>query len=324
MSVESGLIPRKGYLLVIIAAMMWAVSGASGKFLFNQGVTPLQVVQLRVTLSAVFIFLFLLVRRPALLKVSRGDIIYFAVLGVTGMAMVMFTYFYTISKINVAVAILLQYLAPVYIAIYYVFIAPEKLTRLTLVAIALSVLGCYLAVGAYNFNLLALKWEGIVAGICAGLFYAWYAVYSERGMCRYDPWTVVFYALLFAALFWNIALPPLEAFRVPYSSVEWFWIFYIVLFGTAVPFSLYTMGISLIRSTRASVTATLEPIAAGFIAYIFLGELLEPLQILGGAAVIASVILLQTRREYDETTSTIMRKKGEHDRNTSTWIQPLD
>lgn len=324
MSVESGLIPRKGYLLVIIAAILWAVSGASGKFLFNRGITPLQVVQMRVTLSAIFIFLFLIVRRPALLRISRGDIVYFAILGITGLGMVMYTYFYTISKINVAVAILLQYLAPVFIAIYYAFIAPEKLTRVTLVAIVLSLLGCYLAVGAYNVDLLALNWHGIAAGIGAGLFYAWYAVYSERGMRRYDPWTVVFYAILFAAVFWNIAQPPLGAFMVSYSPVEWFWIIYIVVFGTAVPFSLYTMGISLIRSTRASVTATLEPIAAGIIAYIFLGELLEPLQMLGGAAVTASVIILQLRRECDETTSTLIRTKGAPGGNAPTCAQPSD
>ncbi len=289
---------------------MWAVSGTSGKFLFNQGVTPFQLVQLRVTLSAAFLFLFLL-RKPALLKISPRDIPYFALLGISGMAMVMFTYFYTISKINVAVAILLEYLAPVFIALFYGFTAPDKLTRVTLLAVLLSVCGCYLAVGAYNVDLLALNWQGIVVGIISGLSYAWYAICGERGMRRYDPWTVVFYAFLFASLFWNVALTPFGAFRNPYTGIQWFWIAYIVIFGTAVPYGLYTIGISLIRSTRASVTATLEPIAAAFIAWIFLGEFLDPLQMLGGALVITSVIILQIRREIDKTTSEIIRKKVE-------------
>ena len=75
--------------------------------------------------------------------------------------------------------------------------------------------------------------------VCA---YAWYAIYGERGMRRYDPWTVVFYAFLFASLFWNIALEPFGAFRVRYTGVQWFWVIYIVVFGTAVPYGLYTMG----------------------------------------------------------------------------------
>lgn len=308
---EAGLIPRKGYLLVIAAAILWAISGTAGKFLFSQGITPFQIVQLRVTLAAVFLFFLLLVMNPRLLKIPAREIFYFIVLGVTGLGMVQFTYFYTISKINVAVAILLQYLAPAFIAIYYAFIAPEKLTKVTLAAIAVSLVGCYLAVGAYNFDIFVLNRTGIIFGIVAGIFYAWYAVYGEKGMRRHDPWTVVFYATLFSAVFWNAALPPFTSFRVEYTGVQWFWIAYIVVLGTAVPFSLYTMGISLIRSTRATVTATLEPIAAAFIAYIFLGESLEPLQMLGGLLVIASVVLFQIKREYDETTSAIIRGKAE-------------
>lgn len=303
-----GLIPRKGYIYVIIAALLWAASGASGKFLFNRGITPYELVQLRVTLSALCLFVFLLAFKPRLLKICRNNILYFAVLGISGMAVVQFTYFYTISRINVAVAILLQYLAPIFIAAWYAFAAPEKLTRKTLIGVIVSVAGCYLAVGAYSVDLLAQNRVGILVGIAAGLSYGWYAIYSERGMCRYDPWTVVFYALAFAALSWNIAISPLEAFTRSYNAVEWFWILYIVVFGTVVPYGLYSSGISLVRSTRASVAATLEPIAAGFLAFFFLGETLAPLQIIGCLLVISSVILLQIRPECDATTASILRQ----------------
>jgi drug/metabolite transporter, DME family len=249
MAGDQGLIPRKGYLYVVAAAVMWAVSGTSGKFLFHQGVAPIDLVQLRITLSAVFLFFLLLAVKPVLLKISPRDLLYFAVLGVTGLALVQFAYFYSISKINVAVAILLEYLAPVFIAIYYAFVAPEKLTRITLLAISVSVAGCYLVVGAYNFNLLALNWQGIAGGILAGAAYAWYSLYCERGMRKYDPWTVVFYATLFAAIFWNVALSPFESMKASYTGVQWFWIAYIVIFGTAVPFAFFSVGVSLIRST---------------------------------------------------------------------------
>jgi drug/metabolite transporter (DMT)-like permease len=310
MTGDQGLIPRKGYLYVILAAIMWAVSGTSGKFLFHQGITPFDLVQLRVTFSTVFLFLLFLAVKPALLKISPRDLIYFAILGVTGMALVQFAYFYSISKISVAVAILLEYLAPVFIAIYYAFVAPEKLTRITLLAISVSVAGCYLVVGAYNVDLLALNWQGIATGVLAGAAYAWYSLYTERGMRKYDPWTVVFYATLFAAIFWNTAFSPFESIRASYTGVQWFWIIYSVIFGTAVPFAFFSVGISLIRSTRASVTATLEPIAAAFIAFFFLDESLEGLQILGGILAITSVILLQIRREYDDNTSAIIRKNS--------------
>jgi drug/metabolite transporter (DMT)-like permease len=79
--------------------------------------------------------------------------------------------------------------------------------------------------------------------------------------------------------------------------------------GTAIPFGLYFVGINYIRSTRASITATLEPISAGFIAYLFLGEILEPLQILGGVLVIAAIVLLQLQSEQDELTPELIRAR---------------
>jgi drug/metabolite transporter (DMT)-like permease len=309
MNQGTSVIPRMGYLYVVIAALLWAVSGVSGKFLFQRGVTPMELVQLRVTLASAILFVWLFFAHRERLRIARRDILYFVVLGAIGMATLQFTYFYAISKINVAVAILLEYLAPAFIAIHAVVFAKERLTRMTLTALGGSLAGCYLAVGAYNFNLLAMNWQGIVAGIIAAISYAWYAVHGERGMRRYDPWTVLFYALLFAGVCWNIVFPPLSAFRYAYSPIEWVWILYIGVFGTAIPFGLYSKGISLIRATRASVTATLEPIAAGFISFFFLGERLQPLQIVGCVLVIASILLLQVRKEYDDNTAALIRAR---------------
>ncbi len=304
-------VPRRGYLYVILAAVFWAVSGSAGKYLFQQGVTPYQVVQMRVTLAATLLFLWLLLRDRRKLQVRPRDLIYFLILGVTGLAMVQFTYFYTISKIKVAAAILLEYLAPVLIAIYSVTIARERLTWPTVIAVTGATLGCYLVVGGYNLDLFNMNKAGLLSGLASAVSFAWYSIYGEHGMRRYSPWTVVFYAFFFAALFWNIAHPPLEAFRHSYSPIEWVWILYIAILGTLIPFGLYFQGINLIRSTRASITATLEPITAGFVSYFFLGETLEGLQITGGFLVIAAVILLQIRREFDDATPEILRTRQE-------------
>jgi drug/metabolite transporter (DMT)-like permease len=116
-------------------------------------------------------------------------------------------------------------------------------------------------------------------------------------MRRYSHWTVLLYALLFAALIWNLLHPPLEALWHPYSATEWFWILFIAIVGTILPFGLYFKGVLLIRAGHASITATLEPISAGFIAYLFLGETMVPVQIVGGVLVVVSVVLLQMQGE---------------------------
>jgi len=240
--------------------------------------------------------MWLLLRNPSLLKIDRRDILYFTVLGTFGMGACQFAYLFAISKINVAAAILLQYMAPSFIAAHAVIFARDKLSLPTIMALLGATFGCYLVVGAYNLDVLAMNIAGIVSGFLSAISFAWYSIHGEYGMRRYNPLTVLFYAMVFAALMWNILHPPLEAFFHPYNVVQWGWIVYIGVMGTLVPFGLYLEGINLIRSTRASITATLEPITAGVISFIFLNEIMEPLQIAGGVLVIASIIILQIKQ----------------------------
>ena len=154
---------------------------------------------------------------------------------------------------------------------------------------------------------------GIISGLLSALTFAWYAIHGEYGMRRYNPWTVLFYALFVGAIVWNILHPPLEAFMHTYSRVQWIWILYIGVMGTLIPFGLFLEGINLIRSTRASITATLEPITAGIISYIFLNEILEIPQITGGVIVIVSIILLQLNQEQDDKAPSVIRAKSHKD-----------
>ncbi len=245
------------------------------------------------------------------MRIKRGDILYFAIFGTIGMGACQFTYLFAISKINTAAAILLQYLAPSFIAVYSVIFTKDKLSMPTVFALLGATAGCYLVVGAYNLQFLALNMAGVISGILSAVAFAWYSIHGEYGMRRYDPWTVLFYAMLFAAIIWNIIQPPLEAFFHPYSIKEWGLILYVGIMGTLLPFGLYLKGVNVIRSTRASITATLEPITAGIVSFFFLSEILEPLQVTGGVLVIISIIVLQVKQEHDEKTPALLRAKKE-------------
>ena len=312
-SAKASPLPRIGYFYASAAAILWAISGAAAKFLFQNGVTPFQLVQMRLTIAAAGVLLFLLLRHPALLRIARSDIIYFAVFGCIGMAGVQFTYLFAISKIHVAVAILLQYLAPALIALHAVVFFRDRLKPATVMALVGAMAGCYLVVGAYNLNVLALNFLGIISGLLSAVAFAWYSIQGEYGMRTYSPWTVLFYAMFFGALTWNVFHPPLEGFMHAWSPVVWAWTMFIGIFGTLVPFGLYLQGINLIRSTRASITATLEPITAGVLSFLFLNEIMEFWQVLGAVLVIFSVVMLQLNQEYDEKAPAMMRTH--HDPN---------
>ena len=284
---------RFGYLYVALAAILFAISGTSAKFLFNDGITAFQLIQMRTTLAFVGLMIWLCLRYPTLLKISIKSLPYFFGLGVFGIGSAQFFYLLAISKINVAAAILLHYTGPVFVALYVVFVQRQKLRINSTLAILGTLIGCFLVVGAYNLQIFALNRVGITAGILAAVSFAVYSILSDYGMRKYTPWTVLLYGLLFAALTWNILHPPLEAFLHRYSVVQWGWIVFIGIGGTIFPFGLYFEGINRIQPTHASITATLEPISAGVIAAVFLGEVMAPLQMIGGLIVIGSIILLQ-------------------------------
>ncbi|MBW1981334.1 MAG: EamA family transporter [Deltaproteobacteria bacterium] len=299
----------KGYLCVIAAAVMWASSGTVGKALFAGRVTPLDVVQVRATFSSLLLALFFALRARHLFRIRKKDIAFFVLLGAVVMALVQLTYFTAISKIQVAAAILLQYLAPIMVALYAICFWKERLTITKISSLCLAFAGCYLVVGGYNLHLLQMNRLGILWGVASAVCYATYTLLGERGMHRYSPWTVLFYALFFSAISWHILYPPFYYLRAGFSLNQWTGLLYIAVFGTAIPFGLYFVGINYIRSTRAAITATLEPISAGFIAYAFLGESLQPLQIAGGILVITAIVLLQMGKEQDTLTPELIRSR---------------
>lgn len=289
-------VSRDGYFWVVFAALLWGVSGTAAKFLFNAGITSLELVQLRLTVGSVALALWFAVFDPRVFLIQRRDIPYFLIIGFGAMAITQFTYLLAISKIQVAVAILLQYMAPSVIALYTVLVARQRLSRPVLVAVALAAVGCYLVVGAFQVDILSMNRVGVLSGLLSAVSFAWYSLQGEYGMRKYGSWTVLFYAFVFAALAWNIFYPPLRAFARELSPTQWGCVFYIAVFGTALPFGFYLKGVRLIRSARASITATLEPITAGVVAFAFLGEIMSPLQIFGGLLVLSSIALLQWPR----------------------------
>jgi drug/metabolite transporter (DMT)-like permease len=286
--------PRFGYVLVGVAAALWAASGTVAKLLFQDGLSPLDLVQLRTTVAAgVLVAWLIVIRRPGL-RIRREDVVHFVLLGAV-LGMTQFTYLFAISKIPVAAAILLQYQAPVLVALYALLFSAQKMTSLIAASLVSAVLGCYLMVGGYQMDMSGMNVQGVASGLVSAVGFAAYSVRSEQGMRTYEPMTVVCYAMVFAALFWNALQPPLGAFLENHTLQVWMGILFVGVLGTVLPFGLYSAGIRIIGATRASITATLEPVTAGFIAYLLLGEVMETLQILGGMLVMVSVALLQSR-----------------------------
>ena len=300
-----------GYLYILIGTTLWGVSSVVAKSLFIIGLSPVELVQIRLTLATFTLLLILLVFDRNRIIIALKDLPYFSALGFIGVAGVQFTYYYTISKIHVGPAVLIQYLSPVWVALYAFIFQKEPFTKGKIVALFLALLGCYFTVGGYRTDLLRLNRSGIVSGLISSLFFSFYALYGEKGLKKYDPWTLILYGFGFGAVLYWILISPVRVITGGYSFKIWMAFLYIAIFSTLIPFGLYFKGIERVRATRANIAATWEPVVAGMTAYFVLGEVLFPLQVLGGIGVIAAIALLQTAKEKAAPSSPIeIRQKG--------------
>lgn len=293
---------RMGYLLASAAAAMWALNGSLARFLLHDGVGALRLAQLRSALSWVILVGFLAATRPELLRVERRDVPRLAFLGIGGLALVHATYFFAIDRLEIGVALTIQYLGPLLILIWLRVVHRRRLARGLWGAAALSLAGCFLVVRAYDVG--GLDWLGLGAAFAAAVTFAVSLVASERVGRRYRSVTTLAWAFGFATLFW-LVVQPLWTF--PYhrldSVANLALALGVAVVGTLLPFVAMVAAVRHIPASRAAVVATLEPVLAALFAWGIHGEGLSAVQIAGGLLVVAAVVWVQLQRAVGEEES---------------------
>lgn len=285
--------PTTGYLYIIAASCLWAVAGVAVKFFFNTtSIDPLTLVQFRVTLATAVVGAALAARRPGLLRLERGDIRFFALYGTLGLASTQFFYYVAIRESGVAVAIFLQFLAPVFSALYEMVILGRRGGPATGPVLALSLGGALLLVLGRGEGVRTTP-LGVVAGLAAALALAYYTVAGRRVLDRMSPWTLLFWGMAAASLFWAVIQPPWVALARPLGARDWGFFAYLAVFSTAIPFGLYLTGLRHVGPTTAILTGGLEPVWATGLAAIWLGEVPTAVQMVGCALILGAVVALQ-------------------------------
>jgi drug/metabolite transporter (DMT)-like permease len=282
---------RAGRWMVFAATVFWASTATLARFVFrDRHVPPLTVVELRLTIAALVLFAYLLARRPAALRIERRDYGYFLALGLLGVAAVQGSYYFTISKLGVGLAILVQYLAPTIIVTFQ--LARGRWVGWTMIAAVLCALaGTALLVGGVDQA--ALHAKPLYWGIAflSAFVFAFYIVYSKRGLERYPPETVLLYTFTIAAVFWAIVTPPWRILAAGYPAEMWGIFVLLGLFSTLVPFGLFYAGLRRLPAAETSVIATTEPLIAMVTASLFLHEQLLPMQLVGAGMVLLAALL---------------------------------
>ncbi len=276
---------------MLLAAICWGTTATLARSIFrDDGVPALTVVEVRLGFAATFLFLWLLIARRDALRVARQDFGYFIVLGLFGVAAVQGSYYYSIARLGVGLAILLQYVAPSLIVLWDM-LRGRRPTPAMIGAVLLALGGTALLVRGSIPTLARASAVDWLVGASSAVIFAFYVIYSKRGLRRYPAETVLLYTFTIAGAFWACVTPPWTIIAAGYSSGIWLRFLALGVFSTLVPFRCFYAGLKHLTPSEAGVIATSEPVVAILAAAVFLGETLHATQLLGAAMVIAAATL---------------------------------
>jgi drug/metabolite transporter (DMT)-like permease len=193
--------------------------------------------------------------------------------------------FSSMKLIPIAEAVLLNYLGPVFTAILSPMILKERIGRASVAALLMSILGIYLISHEELLNGASGDILGIIYGLLAGLSYAGFIIVSKRLREGQSSLTTAFYSYVFAAVFLAALSRPMAP---SLSTMEWTLLLILSSVNTCSAVTLYLYGLAMVEAHKAVVLTYLEPLSAAIMGAIFLGQLLGPIDILGGALIVVS------------------------------------
>jgi drug/metabolite transporter (DMT)-like permease len=299
-----------GYLLVLLAVGCFVINAGVARLVLTSGIGATELSAIRAVGTALVLLLAVLATgRARMLRVSRHEAVPLVAYGVVGVALLHMTYFVAIERLPIGLALLLEYLAPVLVALWVRLVRHEQVRRTLWPALGLCLVGLALVaqIGGAGDELDPL---GLLAGFGAAVCFATYFLLGERLVAHRDPVSTTFWGFTVAAVLWSVVvgwwtplgdavsqsvvLPgALGDVAVPLVAL----VVWVVVLGTLVPFAAATAALRHLPATTVTVVAILEPVGAAMLAWWWFDENLTLVQLVGIALVIAGIVLaLRARR----------------------------
>lgn len=282
-------------LMVLLAATCWGANGIFINILTECGANGTQMTLVRMATVAIISTIYLLVRSPSELKIDPRDIIWYAIAGVPGMFLFGLFYTYSIQLVGMGTAAVLLYLMPSLVMLFSVVVLHEKFTLGKGACLVLSLAGCALVSGIANG--VVLNPAGVAFGLGAALLYALYNILLSTKLARYSAMTNLEYSFVFslAASFVFCAftgeLPGVVHILVTPKALA-------ANIGLGIVCSLvaqflYNTAVKIIPTSRASIVATFEPVAAALFGLVLFGQKMDIFGVAGILCEVAALVLLQ-------------------------------
>ncbi len=303
--------PALGLALVVTGATLFIINAGVSRVVLRAGVDPVTLTTVRVTGTFLLLALVAALFRRGALRPPTGRLgLLVVVHGVIGVAALQWTYFVAIDRLPVGMALLLEYQAPILVAVWARFVQKEQVRNRMWAGLALAMVGLAAATGVVDGA--TFDAVGIAAGFGAAVCFATYFLVGEHGVGALDPLRVIVWSFFVAALALNLVDPvtsfPTELLTEQVSllgSLEeyvapvWALLGWIVVLGTVVPFAVELFALRHLRATTVTMVAMLEPVGVSALGWVWFDERLDAVALLGGVAVVTGIVLAQSaRREH--------------------------
>jgi drug/metabolite transporter (DMT)-like permease len=306
-----GVVPERragtGYAMVVAASCLFGVNGTVSKIVLASGLSSFRLTEARCAGAFAGLLAIVAAAWPRRLRSSARELAFLACFGVFGVAFVQLFFFLAVHRLDVGVALVIQYLAPLLVALWARFVAKEHVRRRIWVALALTLAGLSLVVDLWRG--VSLDELGVGFALAGAGAYAVYLLLAEHSLATRDPASLLCFGFLAASVFWAIVQPwwsfPFEtaSSRVSLhgnlSSLHlpvWALVTWVVVAGTIAPFLLIIGALRHLPATRVGLIAMLEPVIGTLVAFAWLDERLGAEQLAGGAVVLTGILLAQTAR----------------------------
>ncbi|PWW53719.1 EamA family transporter [Actinokineospora spheciospongiae] len=284
-----------GLALGALGAVAMGSAAPALKLLAGSGLSPVNVIQARTVVGALALLAAALLLRRGRMSVPRGDWWLVALYGVVTIAVNQVLYTVALGRLPVGVALLLEYLAPVLVALWVRFVRGRPVPALLWVGIAVLLAGLALVseVGGGGLDRV-----GVAFGLAAAVTLAGRFLLAERGLRTHDPLVMATWGACLGAVALTAAgvfAPfPFEVLTSTAGSAPvWGLVLYVGLVGMAGAIALGVIAQRVIPSTSASLIAALEIVVGGVLAALVLGERLSAAQWTGSAAMLTGIALSQ-------------------------------
>jgi drug/metabolite transporter (DMT)-like permease len=276
----------------MLAAAGFAAMAIFAKLAYEAGFDVSSLLLMRFVIAGAVLWAIVAIRRPA--RPSLRTVALAAGLGAVGYALQAATFFASLERIDASLASLLLYVYPTLVLIGAVAIGRERATRRRVGALALASAGTVLVLlGGGGVG--ALDPVGIALVFAAAVTYTVYILVSDRHGTDTDPFLLTAMIITAAGIavgIWSAAHggPDLHV-----AAQGWEAVAAIAVVSTVVPTAAFLLGLRRVGPATASIVATLEPVITVALAMAVFGDRLAPVQLLGGAGVIAAVVLVNLR-----------------------------